>query len=63
MLGRNAYGHTVETDAKSDNEKFAYGYAKTQGYINYRGKGWSVIIKQGFDLEDDNDPMDNSSEH
>ncbi|MGE0173266.1 MAG: cache domain-containing protein [Oligoflexales bacterium] len=46
MLNRNSYGHTLEAESKDGTGHFAFGYAKTQGYINYRGKGWSVVIRQ-----------------
>ena len=53
MLAKNSHGNNVEEDPKCDNEPFAIGYARTQGYINYRGKGWSVIIKQSLNEEEE----------
>lgn len=53
MLSKNSHGHTIEEDPKDENNTFTIGYAKTQGYINYKGKGWSVIIKQSLKKEEE----------
>lgn len=37
QLDRNEYGYTLEKDPSENNDEFAIGYAKTQGYINYKG--------------------------
>lgn len=62
MLNRNHHGHTLEEDSNENNETFAIGYAKTQGYINYRGKGWSVLIRQSLqEHEEESDSLDDES--
>jgi hypothetical protein len=41
-------GFVVENDPEAK-VPFSSGYAHTPGYNNYRGKGWSVIIRRPFD--------------
>lgn len=45
-LNKHQHGYILEDDAKYDSRAVAIGYAKTQGYLNYRGKGWSIMIKK-----------------
>lgn len=60
LLSQNSYGYSVEEDKLADNQHFAIGYARTQGYISYKGKGWSVLIMQK--IESQNGPGTNQVE-
>jgi hypothetical protein len=43
-LETKANGFVLDEHPYDSNRKIAVGFAKTSGYINYRGKGWSVFI-------------------
>jgi hypothetical protein len=51
LLSQNPHGYSVEEDKIAENHTFAIGYARTQGYINYKGKGWGVLIMQKLDSQ------------
>lgn len=38
--------HGYETEVEKDGRVKAAGFAKTKGYLTYKGKGWSVIIER-----------------
>lgn len=44
--GKN-YGYLLEEDQKG-NILSAIGFARSEGYSTYKGKGWSVIVKEPF---------------
>jgi hypothetical protein len=56
LLSQNPHGYSVEEDKMAENQTFAIGYARTQGYINYKGKGWSVLIMQKLDSQTSSGP-------
>ena len=41
------YGYMIK-ESSSGQPKTIYGYAHTQGYNAYKGKDWSVIVKEDF---------------
>ena len=42
---REPHGYVLEQDSAQGGVLAAIGFSKTQGYLNYQGKGWSVLIR------------------
>lgn len=47
VLNKEIYGYMIET-ADSGRMNCVTGYAHTKGYNNYKGKDWSVIVREPF---------------
>ncbi|MDD9951547.1 MAG: cache domain-containing protein, partial [Zetaproteobacteria bacterium] len=48
QLNKKSYGYVIEEDEKDRGQQSAIGFSKTQGYLTYKGKGWSVMIKRAI---------------
>ncbi len=39
-------GYVIEKDPGENDNEYCVGFAKAKGYLNYEGKGWSILVRQ-----------------
>ncbi len=46
LLDSTPMDYIVENDPGENDKEYCIGFAKTKGYLNYKGKGWSILVRQ-----------------